>query len=131
MIEEPPSAAKLDFACRDAVLKVPEHRGDELVVAGVEIVDDCLGQAAREVESVEVLGKGCSYWQVADGIESTIRAEYFFHPGVVVSDRPVMDLHGPAFRRIHHREFVKQIGFVAQRLINRHGTTRARLGENR
>ncbi len=57
LVVEPPSAAELHFAGRDAVLEIPDHGGDDLIVARIEIVDDRLGQAPCEVEAIKVLGQ--------------------------------------------------------------------------
>ena len=97
----------------------------------MEVVDDSLGEAAREVETVEVFGHSRCHGKIADGIESTIRAEEFFHPRVVVSNSSVVNLHRPSFCRIHHCQFVKKIGFVTQCFIRSHGTTSSCLGEDR
>ena len=46
LIEEPPAAAELHFAGDGAVLEVAEQGAEGVVVGGIEVVDDDLGQCA-------------------------------------------------------------------------------------
>ncbi len=55
-VEVPPGGAELHFAGDAAVLEVAQHGGDQVVVHGVVVVEDCLGQVVVAVEAVEKLG---------------------------------------------------------------------------
>ncbi len=85
LVEEPPAGAVLDFARDGAVLEVAAHGGEEVVVGGVEVVEDDAREFVGGVEGVEIPGKAAGMGEVADGVEAGIWAEGGKHARVVVA----------------------------------------------
>ena len=54
LIEKPPAAAKLDFPGDGAVLKISDGAGKNVIVGGIEVVDDRFGQRLFAGEQVEI-----------------------------------------------------------------------------
>ena len=107
LVEEPPAAAELHLAGRRAVLEIADHRGHHFVVGRVEIVEDRLGQPAVAVQAVEEPGHRPGDLEIADRIETGVRAERLEHPRVVVPQGAEVELLHPAFLVVHHGQLVK------------------------
>ena len=67
-----------------AVLEVADHGGEELVVAGVEVVEDRLGELVLRVEAVEEARQRRGLREVADRVEAGVGAEASAQPRVFV-----------------------------------------------
>src|SRR5439155_1267976 len=51
LVQEPPRRAVLHLAGHRAVLEIADHRGEQLVVARIDVVEDGFGELAAVVES--------------------------------------------------------------------------------
>ena len=87
----------LEFAGDGAILEIAEHGGEGVIVGGIEVVDDRLGQGIVQLQPVEIGGQGAGLREIADGIEAGIRSEFGKQPGVVAAERAQMQLLDPAF----------------------------------
>jgi hypothetical protein len=107
LIVEPPAAAELHLAGGLAVLEVADHRGEQVVLRRVDVVQDRLGQFLPAGQRAEVGAQADGLRIVADRIEARVRPEILPGPRVVVADGAEVKLLGPA-------------GFVIQLAEQRH-----------
>ena len=107
LIQEPPAGAELHFAGHAAVLKVADHRGDNLVVGRIDVIENRFGQPVVAIQAVEELYHRLRAEKVADRIETGIRSERLEHARVVVSQYAVVELLGPAFFVVHQSELME------------------------
>ena len=110
LIEKPPGAAKLDFAGDAAVLEIAGHGGKDVVIAGIEIVEDHLGQGVFAIELIQVGTEGRRLREVHDGIKAEIGAEGLQGAGVDVAESAEMQLFGPAGLCVEVAEIEHQVG---------------------
>ena len=103
LIEEPPAAAELHHSGIGAVIEGVGHRRHDLVVLGIEAIEDGLGQFARLGEPVQELVPCGGRRQVVDGIVARIGPELAEHPAVVVADGAYVELLRPAALGVHYR----------------------------
>ena len=96
MIEKPPGAAELNFAGDGTVLEISDHGGEEVVITGIQIVENHFGQRVFAIELVEVGAEGFRLRNVGDGIEAGIGAEGLQSAGVDVAKSAEVQLLGPA-----------------------------------
>src|SRR5690606_20067091 len=75
LIEEPPRAAVLELPRNRAVLEVADNRGEELVVARVQVVEDRLREAAGRVEPIEEPCERPRHLEVADRVGAGIEPD--------------------------------------------------------
>ena len=85
LIEEPPAAAELNLAGDGAVLEVADHRGENVVICRVKVVEHDFRQGVFAVEGVEVAREGAGLREVADRVHSGVGAAALEQAGVVVT----------------------------------------------
>ena len=108
LIEEPPAGAELHLAGEGAVVEGICHSHHNLIVFGIEAVEDGLGELVFGCEAVEELVAGGSGGQVVDGIETGVGAYQVEHLGIVVADCADMELLCPTGLRIHNCHVVQE-----------------------
>src|SRR5258706_7574586 len=113
LIEEPPPRAVLHLAGHRAVLEVADHRGEQVIVAGVEVVEDRLLDLAGLLEAIEKSGQWPSHFKIADGVESGIPADRSQLACVVVAHGAEVKLLDPAAGVVHDGETMQQRGFIS------------------
>ena len=52
LVEVPPSGAKLYFSFHRTVVEVADHCRKDFIVAGIEVVDDCLRKLVRGIQFI-------------------------------------------------------------------------------
>ncbi len=87
LVEEPPAGAELDFSGDGSVLEDSGHGGEEVVIAGVHVVENHFGKGLKGVEGVQEVGECGALLGVAHGVEAGIGADFREHEGVGVSNR--------------------------------------------
>ena len=95
LVEEPPARADLHFGRNSAVLEVPGHRREGVIVRRVEVVEDRFWQGVLVVELIEKALESAHMRSVADRIEAGIRPERAEEAGVVIAQRADVELHRP------------------------------------
>src|SRR5437868_13264000 len=65
LIEKPPATAELDFSGRDAVLKGPESSRKDVVVGGVDVIQNRFWQRVFAMQQIEIFVKRLRLWPVA------------------------------------------------------------------
>lgn len=98
-VEEPPAGAVLK-ATGDAVfiaLIVADDGGEDVVVLGVEVVEDNLGEVAALFEGVEVEFQSGGMGDVVGGVAADVASELVEEAGVGVAQGSEVELFGPAF----------------------------------
>ena len=96
LVKEPPAAAKLHLAGHGTVLKVADHRGEDIVVRGIQIVEHGTRQFAGRVERVEITTERAGLGKIADGVEAGIGPEPSEQARVGAAQGAEMQLLGPA-----------------------------------
>ncbi|MFO1523523.1 MAG: hypothetical protein U1G05_16125 [Kiritimatiellia bacterium] len=76
-------------------LEAAGEAGEKVVVVGIDVVEDDLGQDAGGVDAVEVANEGLALREVADGVESAVGAKFLEAAGDVAEGAEV-ELLGPA-----------------------------------
>src|SRR5258706_11165944 len=115
LIEEPPPRAVLHLAGHRAVLEVADHRGHQVIVAGVKVVENRLRHLAGPLETIEKSGQWPRHFKIADGVESGIPADRSQLACVVVGHGPEWKLLNPAAEWGHDGETMEQRGFISAR----------------
>ena len=98
----------LQLAGDGPVLEVADHGGEELVVPGVQVVEDGLGELARGVECVQEAGERARHLEVTDRVGADVGTQALAHSRVVVAQRPQVKLLHPVPLDVHHREMLEQ-----------------------
>ena len=119
LIEEPPARAELDLAGRHAVLEVPEHRPDQVIVDRVQIVEDRPREFVLTVQRVEVARHGQRAVAVADRVEPRVRAERLEFPRIIVPHRAEVELLGPAKLGVHAAKLEQNAPLEGVHLVRR------------
>ena len=120
LVEEPPPRSELDLpGAVAAVLEIADHRGHQLVVARIEVVDDGLRKAVVAVEHVEEFRHLPADREVADRVEARIGTQPAEHAAVVVADGAVVELLGPAGLMVHRGELDQHGGLELADLLGR------------
>ena len=78
----------------------------------IEVVEDCLCEAARFVEAIEKADERAGLIKITDGVVACVRAQNAAHACVRVAHRAKVKLLSPASCMIEQREVVKQGGAI-------------------
>lgn len=84
LVQEPPAGAELDLSGDAAALEVSDHGAQDIVVLGVQVVEDGLGEGVPVVQLVQDPRQGSRHALVVDGIEAGVGAQGLEAAGVVV-----------------------------------------------
>ena len=108
LIKEPPAAAELHLSGEGAVIEGISHGHHDLVVLGIEAVEDGLCEFVLRGQAVkELVACGCGR-KVVDGVVAGIGTHQVEHLGVVVADGAHVELLGPAGLGIHDCHVVEE-----------------------
>jgi len=130
LIEKPPATANLNLARSAAILEIAGHGGEDVVIAGIEIVEDHLGQGILAIELIEVGTEGLRLREAADRVKAGIGAKGLQGAGADVAESAEMQLFGPAGLRVEMAEIEHQVGRKLGVLFVRCGVSGARLIED-
>lgn len=131
LVEEPPAGAKLQPARHGAVLKIAHHRGEDVVVGRVQVVEHDPRQRVFAVQRVKVARERAGLREVADRVHAGIGTAPLEQAAVVVSQRAEMDLFCPPALRIESAEEHHDEPLPLRGLDRRRGQAGARLREDR
>ena len=121
LIEKPPAAAQLHLAGHRAVLKISDHRGEDIIVGRIDVVEDRPRQLVGVVERAQVGGQRPRLRKIADRIEPAVGSHRAKKTAVRVAQRPEMELQRPALRGVPAAKFEHQKGGVGALLVRRGG----------
>ena len=131
LIEEPPAAAELDLARDAAVLEIPDHRRERVVVGRVQVVDDRLRQRVVLLEAIEIPAERVNLRQIADRVVAGVAAERLQRARVRVAARAEVQLLRPALLGVEMAEEHHDVRRERLALLGRRGLSGARLVEDR
>src|SRR5271165_4497530 len=104
LVEEPPGAAKLNFAGTVSILKAAGQGCELKVVGGVQVVQDHLRQGVFPGEQIEVGSEMPGLGEIADGVVTSVCSELAAGRGVHVAQGAQVQLFGPGFFSIEAAE---------------------------
>ena len=111
LIQKPPAAAVLHFTRTRPVLKIADHGGHQMVVAGIEVVENGGCQLIVAVQAIQKFGKLIPQPLIANAVESGVRPQGFEHAAAVAAQRAHMKLLHPAAGMVHDAELHHHAGF--------------------
>ena len=94
--------------------KFPGHAGENIIVGGIEIVDDRFRQRILAVEQIEIRGERPPLRPIADRIETGVGSERRHLPRIGVAIGAEVELLGPAFARVEVAEENHQVACQAR-----------------
>src|SRR6267154_1021499 len=97
LIERPPCAAALNLPRPRTLLKTADRRRKSIVVSGIEIIDDGLGKGVLLVKFVKKRTKRLYLIPVSDAVKPFVCPQFTGTSRVDASQRPQVQLLGPAF----------------------------------
>ena len=113
-----------------AVVEAADDGGERLVVGGVQVVDDGLGQLAGRVQAIEKARQRDRLREVGDGVVAGVGAERGHPARAGVAQRAEVELLRPAAPVVQHRQVVEQRRTQLLGLLGRRRLPGARLGED-
>jgi len=130
LVEKPPGRAELDFARDAAVHEVAEHGTEDVVIGGIEVVEDGTREALLLIEAVEEEGQVACLREIADGIESGVGAEFSEPAGVVVAHGAEVELHDPVFCGVEAADVEHDMGGEGVAFVRADGPAAAGFAED-
>ena len=95
LIEEPPPGTKLNLAGDRPVVEVADERGEDVIIGGVEIVNNGLGKFVGAFEAVKEATQRFRLVPVTDGVKARITTEARHLVGTVIPQGTKVQLLHP------------------------------------
>ena len=100
LIEKPPARAPLDFPGHAAVLKISDHRREQIIIRRVQVVDDRLRQRILLIQPIQITRERLRLRKIPDRIEPRVRTDLLHQARVVIPHRAEMQLLRSEERRV-------------------------------
>ena len=100
----------MHLAGQGAILKASNDAGEGVVIHGVVVVDDHLGQQIVAIQQIHVSDQGLRLGKISNAVKSGVRAKLAQAAGVVVAQRAQVELFDPSLLGVPSAKAEHKVG---------------------
>lgn len=105
LVAEPPTGTELEFSGIGAALERAHQRGEQVVIAGIQIIENRARKVIISIEGIEKIDETAGDWEIVNTIDAGIGAQRVENAGRGVSEGAIVELPSPSCVGIHVTAF--------------------------